>query len=339
MSLLVLLVLGWLLYRWLRSFRLVIAILSVLSLLVAITQCSTSSDEDSTPNKTAHEEKSSTTPPTAKSTAKQPAGEDIVLDQCEGTGPLRFEQALITHSGRQAEFSFDGDLSNLEVSAGVLLIGDEIIQRSAILRNGEVVSNRVHNLSNGEDVDATGLTIAPNRLIMRIPERVAAKLTNKLVAYLNVYPDVFECMTLDAKQQGIDVPEGYKNIPEETAPSAQEEPAAAPEEPVPAPEPPAPVIDHCGDPNIHENGTTFFTDGTTGWTEECSRQMPAVAPAPQAFMGQVPPANEEPPAQDVYYKNCDAARAAGAAPILAGQPGYRAALDRDNDGIACEPKR
>lgn len=41
-------------------------------------------------------------------------------------------------------------------------------------------------------------------------------------------------------------------------------------------------------------------------------------------------------AQEVYYPNCDAARAAGAAPIYAGQPGYRGALDRDKDGIACE---
>jgi len=41
----------------------------------------------------------------------------------------------------------------------------------------------------------------------------------------------------------------------------------------------------------------------------------------------------------VYYRNCDAARAAGAAPIRAGQPGYRPGLDRDGDGIACEPYR
>lgn len=38
----------------------------------------------------------------------------------------------------------------------------------------------------------------------------------------------------------------------------------------------------------------------------------------------------------VYYANCSAARAAGAAPIRAGEPGYRPALDRDGDGIACE---
>ena len=39
---------------------------------------------------------------------------------------------------------------------------------------------------------------------------------------------------------------------------------------------------------------------------------------------------------DAYYANCTAAREAGAAPILEGEPGYRSALDRDHDGIACE---
>lgn len=38
----------------------------------------------------------------------------------------------------------------------------------------------------------------------------------------------------------------------------------------------------------------------------------------------------------VYYADCAAARAAGAAPLHLGQPGYRLALDRDRDGIACE---
>jgi hypothetical protein len=43
-----------------------------------------------------------------------------------------------------------------------------------------------------------------------------------------------------------------------------------------------------------------------------------------------------PPAPAVYYANCSAARAAGAAPLFRGEPGYRSALDRDSDGIACE---
>ena len=37
-----------------------------------------------------------------------------------------------------------------------------------------------------------------------------------------------------------------------------------------------------------------------------------------------------------FYRNCDEARAAGAAPIRRGEPGYRPALDRDNDGVACD---
>ncbi len=41
----------------------------------------------------------------------------------------------------------------------------------------------------------------------------------------------------------------------------------------------------------------------------------------------------------VYYANCAEARAAGVAPIRRGQPGYAPHLDRDNDGIACEPYR
>lgn len=39
------------------------------------------------------------------------------------------------------------------------------------------------------------------------------------------------------------------------------------------------------------------------------------------------------------YRNCTEARAAGAAPLNRGEPGYGAHLDRDGDGIACEPYR
>jgi endonuclease YncB( thermonuclease family) len=42
-----------------------------------------------------------------------------------------------------------------------------------------------------------------------------------------------------------------------------------------------------------------------------------------------------PSGESVYYANCDAARAAGAAPLHRGEPGYRAALDGDHDGVAC----
>lgn len=36
------------------------------------------------------------------------------------------------------------------------------------------------------------------------------------------------------------------------------------------------------------------------------------------------------------FVNCDAARAAGAAPVMRGDPGYGPHLDSDHDGIGCE---
>jgi hypothetical protein len=38
----------------------------------------------------------------------------------------------------------------------------------------------------------------------------------------------------------------------------------------------------------------------------------------------------------VYFANCSAARAAGAAPVRRGDPGYARHLDRDGDGVGCE---
>jgi hypothetical protein len=48
------------------------------------------------------------------------------------------------------------------------------------------------------------------------------------------------------------------------------------------------------------------------------------------------PAPAAPAPSSVYYANCAAAKAAGAAPLYAGQPGYRPAMDGDSDGVACE---
>lgn len=40
--------------------------------------------------------------------------------------------------------------------------------------------------------------------------------------------------------------------------------------------------------------------------------------------------------RSVYFSGCSEARAAGAAPIHRGSPGYRAGMDGDGDGVACE---
>jgi hypothetical protein len=60
---------------------------------------------------------------------------------------------------------------------------------------------------------------------------------------------------------------------------------------------------------------------------------PFVAPAPAP---EVAAPTYEAPRASAYYANCTAARAAGAAPMRRGEPGYRLDLDRDHDGIACE---
>lgn len=62
---------------------------------------------------------------------------------------------------------------------------------------------------------------------------------------------------------------------------------------------------------------------------------PVIVPEPE-YPPAPAPEPETAPAQNVYYPNCKAAKAAGAAPLYQGEPGYRAGLDRDQDGVACE---
>lgn len=44
----------------------------------------------------------------------------------------------------------------------------------------------------------------------------------------------------------------------------------------------------------------------------------------------------QPPSSGRAYPNCSEARAAGAAPVRQGDPGYGRHLDRDGDGVGCE---
>ncbi len=60
------------------------------------------------------------------------------------------------------------------------------------------------------------------------------------------------------------------------------------------------------------------------------------SPSGSADATSPPPPDPGSSGGEVYYANCTAARAAGAAPIRVGQPGYRTALDGDKDGVACE---
>ncbi|MEK0154697.1 excalibur calcium-binding domain-containing protein [Arthrobacter oryzae] len=68
-----------------------------------------------------------------------------------------------------------------------------------------------------------------------------------------------------------------------------------------------------------------------------AEQAAAQQAVPQAPVQQAAPQVPVAPApSSVQYANCTAARAAGAAPIYAGAPGYGKHLDRDGDGVGCD---
>lgn len=92
----------------------------------------------------------------------------------------------------------------------------------------------------------------------------------------------------------------------------------------------------CGDGATESTTTTTTSPPTTTTTTTTTTTAPPTTttepPPPQTE----PPTTTSPPSADVYYANCTEARAAGAAPLHRGEPGYRAGLDRDGDGVACE---
>ncbi|MFL0564881.1 DUF1524 domain-containing protein [Microbacterium sp. 179-I 1D1 NHS] len=81
----------------------------------------------------------------------------------------------------------------------------------------------------------------------------------------------------------------------------------------------------------------YAADAMAISAEPAAKPSPSVTPAPKPQ-----PTQESKPAPapakpaDVYYKNCTAAREAGAAPVHVGDPGYAKHLDRDGDGVGCE---
>jgi len=86
-------------------------------------------------------------------------------------------------------------------------------------------------------------------------------------------------------------------------------PAPAPAIPAPAPVAPAPAPAAPDEPEI---------------------------PYPAPPLPDAPDSGSPGGSASAYYPNCAAARAAGVAPLHTGDPGYRAGLDRDGDGTACE---
>ncbi|WP_246097865.1 GmrSD restriction endonuclease domain-containing protein [Rhodococcus spelaei] len=89
----------------------------------------------------------------------------------------------------------------------------------------------------------------------------------------------------------------------------------------------------AADPTEHRQAVTTVPPAPA------PRSAPAPAAAPVPFVAPPAPAPAAAlpaPSATVSYASCSAVRAAGAAPIYAGQPGYSRKLDRDGDGVACE---
>lgn len=100
------------------------------------------------------------------------------------------------------------------------------------------------------------------------------------------------------------------------------------------------VLTDCGAVSPTPSTTTDVPESTTQTPIPQVPQIstPVYTPAPMAPVVDTPvpdaPAVDAP--SSAYCPNCSAVRAAGAAPIYAGKPGYSSKLDGDGDGMACE---
>lgn len=96
------------------------------------------------------------------------------------------------------------------------------------------------------------------------------------------------------------------------------------------------------EPTPTPTATSEPTPTATPTSEPTSTPTPTPTPTPvatptaAATPTAVPTPTATTSAPSAYYANCAAVRAAGEAPLYRGQPGYRSALDRDGDGVACE---
>ena len=97
---------------------------------------------------------------------------------------------------------------------------------------------------------------------------------------------------------------------------------------------PASLVSHkptpSASPTPSPSPSTTPTPSPEPTTAEPTPEPTTAEPTPE------PTAQPEPAPQQAYYSSCREAKAAGAAPLYRGDPGYRPGLDRDSDGVACE---
>lgn len=140
------------------------------------------------------------------------------------------------------------------------------------------------------------------------------------------YEDGFKVTAQDAVGEGVSTSSTITLTVAENAVASlvmtpDESPSTTPE-PEATPEPEVtPETEATPEPEPASEEPTQASDGPAAVEEEPA----APAPAPQ-------PAR----APTQMYATCAQARAAGAAPLYEGDPGYNPRLDRDKDGVACE---
>ncbi|MFD4158542.1 excalibur calcium-binding domain-containing protein [Streptomyces hydrogenans] len=162
--------------------------------------------------------------------------------------------------------------------------------------------------------------------------------TKTVATVLSALWFVFVLVTDPPKEPGKDDPKPAVTATATATPTP--EPGSASPTPEPTTESPRPTP---------EPTTQAPTTEAPTPTPEPTTEAPEPAPTtpkpakPKPVQTTQPPETAEPepePTEDagssVYYANCSAVRAAGAAPIRVGDPGYSRKLDRDGDGVACE---
>lgn len=97
------------------------------------------------------------------------------------------------------------------------------------------------------------------------------------------------------------------------------------------------ILQGCDDQSLPEDTSAAPTRVDHDITDPGAPASTAPTPDKPAAPATPKSASPKPqPLASVHYANCDAARAAGAAPVRRGDPGYASHLDRDGDGVGCE---
>ena len=107
----------------------------------------------------------------------------------------------------------------------------------------------------------------------------------------------------------------------------------------------------CSGEDEEDSDAGLTTTTTTAATTTTEAATTTAAPPPTTGAPVTTEAPPPPPVTDAprpaataapsapsgaTYANCSEAKAAGAAPLSRGEPGYSSKLDRDGDGVACE---